>query len=77
MKLNEDGDFCLLYIEPADEKQTLFETIGMQTKPVVLMLPLAPGQFRSRLFQRPEDFSDLKYIKRQAGVPVIFLTSSS
>ncbi|HET8842349.1 MAG TPA: hypothetical protein VFN35_12840, partial [Ktedonobacteraceae bacterium] len=77
MKLNEDGDFCLLYVESADEKQNLFETIGMQTKPVVLMLPLAPGQFRTRLFQRPEDFSDLKYIKRQTGVPVIFLTSSS
>lgn len=77
MKLNENGDFCLLYVEPEDEKQSLFETIGAQTKPVVLMLPLAAGQPRSRLFQRPEDFSDLKHVRRQSGVPVTFLTSGS
>ncbi len=77
MKLNENGDFCLLYVEPEDERQQLFEAVGRQKKPVVLMLPLAPGQPRSRLFQRPEDFSDLKHVKRQADVPVIFLTAGS
>ncbi len=79
MKLNENGDFCLLYVELADEKQTLFETIGMQNRPVVLMLPSAPtqGQSRTRLFQRPEDFSDLKHIKRQTGVSITFLTAGS
>jgi hypothetical protein len=77
MKLNENGDFCLLYIEPADDKQRLFELIGEQKKPVVLMLPLMPGQARSRLFQRPEDFSDLKYVRRQTNVSIIFLTSGS
>lgn len=76
MKLNENGDFCLLYIEPADEKQKLFQMIGAQRKPVVLMLPLA-GQPRSRLFQRPEDFSDLKHVRRQSGVSIIFLTHGS
>src|SRR5258708_29495469 len=77
MKLNENGDFCLLYVEPADEKQSLFETIGLQNKPVVLMLPLVAGQPRTRLFQRPEDFSDLKHLRRQTGVSVIFLTAGS
>jgi hypothetical protein len=77
MKLNENGDFCLLYVEPTDEKQTLFETIGAQNKPVVLMLPLAPGQARSKLFQRPEDFSDLKHMKRQTGTAIIFVTAGS
>jgi hypothetical protein len=77
MKLNENGDFCLLYVEPEDEKLSLFETISAQTKPVVLMLPLAAGQPRSRLFQRPEDFSDLKHVRRQSGVSVTFLTSGS
>ncbi len=76
MKLNENGDFCLLYVEPADEKQSLFATIGEQQKPVVLMLPLA-GQPRSRLFQRPEDFSDLKHVRRQSGVSIVFLTAGS
>src|SRR5579883_282983 len=77
MKLNENGDFCLLYVEPADEKERLFEVIGTQKKPVVLLLPQAAGQPRSRLFQRPEDFSDLKHVRRQTGVPVTFLTASS
>jgi hypothetical protein len=77
MKLNENGDFCLLYVEPADEKQTLFETIGTQTRPVVLMLPQTAGQPRSKLFQRPEDFNDLKYVKRQTGTSIIFLTAGS
>ena len=76
MKLNDNGDFCLLYVEPADEKQSLFATIGEQQKPVVLMLPLA-GQPRSRLFQRPEDFSDLKHVRRQSGVSIVFLTAGS
>jgi hypothetical protein len=77
MKLNDNGDFCLLFVEPADEKEGLFEVIGAQKKPVVLLLPQAAGQPRSRLFQRPEDFSDLKHVRRQTGVPVIFLTASS
>jgi len=77
MKLNENGDFCLLYVEPADEKQSVFATIGAQKKPVVLLLPQIAGQPRSKLFQRPEDFSDLKHVRRQTGVPIIFLTASS
>ncbi|MEO7021722.1 MAG: hypothetical protein ABI234_16330 [Ktedonobacteraceae bacterium] len=77
MKINDNGDFCLLYVEPTDEKQSLLETVGMQTKPVVLVLLLEPGQSRPRLFQRPEDFSDLKHVHRQTGVSVIFLTSGS
>src|SRR5947209_5564740 len=77
MKRSDNGDFCMLYIEPADEKTGLFQAISEQKKPVVLMLPLLPGQARSRLFQRPEDFSDLKHVKRQAGIPIIFITSGS
>ena len=77
MKLNENGDFCLLYVEPADEKQRLFEVISVQSKPVVLMLPQVAGQPRSRLFQRPEDFNDLKHVRRQSGLPITFLTANS
>lgn len=77
MKLNDNGDFCLLYVEAADEKQRLFEAIRAQKKPVVLLLPQVAGQARSRLFQRPEDFSDLKHVRRQTGVPIIFLTARS
>lgn len=77
MKLNENGDFCLLYVEPEDTKQYVLTAISAQKKPVVLLLPQIAGQPRSRLFQRPEDFSDLKHVRRQIGVPIIFLTASS
>jgi hypothetical protein len=71
MKRNDTaGDFCMLYIEPSDDKVALFEVIQGQKKPVVLMLP---EQHRSRIFQRPEDFADLKYLKRQLDIPIIFV----
>ena len=38
MKFNDAGDFCMLYIEPADEKPALLEFISGQKKPVVIML---------------------------------------
>jgi len=40
MKFNDAGDFCMLYIEPADEKPALLEFISGQKKPVVIMLPV-------------------------------------
>src|SRR5258707_12200950 len=40
------------------------------------MLPQA-GQPRAKLFQRPEDFSDLKHVRRQSGVSIVFLTAGS
>ncbi len=75
MKRNDTaGDFCMLYIEPSDDKAALFEVIQGQKKPVVLMLPEQP---RSRIFQRPEDFADLKYLKRQLDIPIIFVIAGN
>ena len=71
MKRNDTaGEFCLLYLESSDDKAVLFEVIEGQKKPVVLMLP---EQLRLRIFQRPEDFADLKYLKRQLDIPIIFV----
>ncbi len=74
MKRNDTGDFCLLYIEPADDRATVFQVISEQKKPVVILLP---GQYKSRVFQHPEDFGTLKHVKRQLDVPIIFVTSGS
>ncbi|HEX6485036.1 MAG TPA: hypothetical protein VF043_39840 [Ktedonobacteraceae bacterium] len=75
MKRNDaSGEFCLLYIEPSDDKVALYEVIEGQKKPVVLMLP---EQFRPRIFQRPEDFADLKYLKRQLDIPIIFVIAGN
>jgi hypothetical protein len=71
MKRNETaGDFCMLYLEPSDDKAALFEVIQEQKRPVVLLLT---EQHRPRIFQRPEDFADLKYLKRQLDIPIIFV----
>ncbi len=70
MKSNDAGDFCMLYIEPTDEKAALLEFIGGQKKPVVIMLP---AQARLKVFLRPDDFGDLKHVKRQIDLPIIFV----
>src|SRR5438270_7530372 len=75
MKRNDAaGEFCLLYLEPSDDKVALYEVIEGQKKPVVLMLP---EQLRPRIFQRPEDFADLKYLKRQLDIPIIFVIAGN
>ena len=51
MKRNDARDFCILYLEPGDDRDALFCAIAGQHKPVVLMLAE-----QSRLFQHPEEF---------------------
>jgi hypothetical protein len=72
MKKNDAGDFSVLYVEPADEKVELFPVIAGQKKPLVLMLAE-----QSCAFQRPEDFSALKHIKRQYSLTIIFVFGHS
>lgn len=72
MKKNDSGDFSVLYIEPDDEKVELFPVIAGQKKPVVLLLAE-----QSHAFQRPEDFSVLKHIKRQYSLTIIFVFAHS
>src|ERR1700730_4879788 len=71
MKRNDSGDFCLLYLELTDDRTTLFNVISGQKKPVVILLAE-----QSKVFQRPEDFSALKHIKRQLDMPIIFVIPS-
>lgn len=72
MKKNENGDFCVLYLEPSDDKTTLLNVIIGQQKPVVIIL-----LEHLHLFQRPEDFTALKHVKRQLNVPLIFVIPGS
>ncbi len=68
MKYNDTGDFCVLYVEPMDEKTALFTTIIGQKKPVVLMLAE-----QVHVLQRPNDFTELKHVKRQLDQPIAFV----
>jgi hypothetical protein len=74
MKSNDAGDFCMLYVEPADKKTALLEFISEQKKPVVIMLPV---QSRLEAFQHPDDFGDLKHVKRQLDLPVVFVITGN
>ncbi|HEV2660509.1 MAG TPA: hypothetical protein VGU68_07880, partial [Ktedonobacteraceae bacterium] len=84
MKRSDTGDFCVLYIEPDDEKESIFRVISEQKKPIVIML-MGRGQRsepqgerpETRVFQRPEDFAELKHLRRHLGVPVLFVISGS
>jgi hypothetical protein len=71
MQRNDARDFCILYLEPGDERDVLFRAIAGLDKPVVLMLAEQSG-----LFQRPEDFVALKHLKRQLDVAIFFVIAS-
>ena len=77
MKRSDSGDFCVLYIEPEDEKLGVFALLREQSKPVVLLLQPTGAQTRGRLFQRPEDFSDLKHLRRQHNLTIFFVISGN
>ena len=68
MKRNDARDFCILYLEPGDDRDALFRVIAGQHKPVVLMLTE-----ESRLFQRPAEFVALKRLKGQLNVAIFFV----
>jgi len=72
MRRNDTHDFCILYLEPGDDRDVLFRAIAGQHQPVVLMLAE-----QSRLFQRPEEFVALKHLKRQLNVALFFVIASS
>jgi hypothetical protein len=74
MKSNDAGDFYMLYVEPADEKTALLELISEQKKPVVILLP---AQSRLKVFQHPDDYGDLKHVKRQLDLPIVFVVSGN
>ena len=77
MKRSDSGDFCVLYIEPEDDKSAVFALLGEQGKPVVILLSPSWAQTRARVFQRPEDFGDLKHLKRQSDLTIFFVITGN
>ncbi|HEV2583412.1 MAG TPA: hypothetical protein VGT44_21310, partial [Ktedonobacteraceae bacterium] len=78
MKRSDSGDFYMLYIEPEDDRHSVYDALTaisrQHKKPVVMMLPVTG---RARAFARPEDFSDLKRIKRQYELLILFVSASN
>ncbi|GCE31126.1 hypothetical protein KDA_66100 [Dictyobacter alpinus] len=72
MKKNDSGDFSVLYVEPEDDRVELFPVLAGLKKPVVLLLAE-----QARIFQRPDDFTTLKHIKRQYELTIVFVISHS
>lgn len=77
MKRSDSGDFCVLYIEPEDDKLAVFALLREQSKPVVILLQPTGAQTRGRIFQRPEDFSDLKHLRRQHNLTIFFVIAGN
>lgn len=72
MKHNNSGDYFLLYVEPSDDRASLFNAISGQQKPVVMLI-----KEHTRVLQRPEDFAALKHLKRQSTVPIVLVIENS
>ena len=70
MKRNDAGDFTVLYVEPGDQRTDLFQIVSTQNKPVVIIQAAQAG-----VLQKPDDFTLLKYVKRQVDLPIIFILS--
>ncbi|HET8913836.1 MAG TPA: hypothetical protein VFN23_20355 [Ktedonobacteraceae bacterium] len=68
MKQDHTGAFSIILIEATDDKEALKQVVGEQKKPIVIVLPE-----KTKAFQRPEDFSDLKYLKRQLDTSISFV----
>src|SRR5713226_9514304 len=72
MKYSDSGDYCVLYLESSDDRNTFFNVIDRQQKQVVIILAE-----HVRILQRPEDFVALKHMKRQLAVGIVFVIESS
>jgi hypothetical protein len=72
MKYSDSGDYCVLYLESGDDRNTLFNVIAKQQKQIVIIL----AEY-VRIFQRPEDFVALKHMKRRLTVGIVFVIGSS
>jgi hypothetical protein len=70
MKLSDSGDFCMLFVEADDDRSALVQAISGQKKPVVILLA-----DQTRLFHSPEDFNNLKHVKRQLDLTILFVIS--
>jgi len=78
MRVSDEGEVCTLSIEPADEKNTVFQAIREQNKPIILVVPSPTAKLASPLvFGRPEDYSELKRERRRDAIPPIYLVSQS
>src|SRR5579875_1652510 len=66
MKQEEMSDMCTILVEGQDERAEVMDQVRKQHKPVVIVVP----EYASQIFQRPEDFRDLKRVKRECGIPV-------
>src|SRR5712691_3736046 len=64
MRVDDTGLVSIIYVEPADEKQTIFEGVGARRgfkNVVVLVLP----NEGTKAFRSPTDFRELMIFKRQ------------
>jgi len=73
MKYKEMHDISTILVEPSDKKSAVVHQVSMQKKPVIIVLP----ENASKVFQRPEDFGELKHIKRYLGTPITLVIMGS
>ena len=66
MKQEEMSDICTILVEGQDGRAEVMDQVRKQHKPVVIVVP----EYASQVFQSPEDFQDLRRVKRECGIPI-------
>jgi hypothetical protein len=71
MRRDEWESVSIFYIEQNDDKQTVFDTLTQHGRKSGMVIVLT-GQ-PTKAFQSPKDFHDLKLLKRQGNLLIIFV----
>jgi hypothetical protein len=72
MKREDAESVSIFYVEAGDEKQAILDALSTQPERkdgIVIVLP----RHLTRAFQSPKDFHDLKLLKRQENLPIVFV----
>ena len=72
MKRDDKDSASIFFVEPSDEKQTILNELRSWSdhqRSIVIVLKSQP----TKAFQSPKDFHDLKLLKRQLDLSIIFV----
>lgn len=66
MKFDEMSDISSILVEANDERAEVVRQVGLQRKPVVIVVP----EWASHVFHHPGHFVELRQLKRQRGISI-------
>lgn len=74
MRQEEKGSVSIFFIDPQDEKDSIIEELRTKSGFLSAAAIVLPEQ-AVKAFRSPRDFHEMRQIKRQVDIPIIFVTS--